>query len=78
MQDDAQKRLVHREGAVIRDEAEALEFPHEEIDIRARDAGEFGELVPRHLRQQPLRLVVLHPVTREQQGGRVRAASRGD
>ena len=66
MQDNAQKRGIDVEPAVVLDETEFSEFVHEEIYARARCAHHFCQHLLRYLGKHLLRFVFL-AVARQQQ-----------
>jgi hypothetical protein len=66
MQHDAQERSIDLNPAVVPDEAQLLEFVHEQIDARPRCANHLGQRFLRYLWEHSLRPVLLSVSSKQQ------------
>ena len=70
MQHDAQERSIDLNPAVIPDEAQLLEFVHEQIDPRARCANHLRQRFLRYFGEDSMRLFLLAVSGQQQKSAR--------
>jgi hypothetical protein len=70
VQHHTQKRIIDLKAAVIFDEAQLLEFVHEQIDARARGSDHLGQRLLRYFWKHSVMLVLLAVARQQEQGAR--------